>query len=297
MRDGRVALLRRLCAADAERLAAFFADLTPRETYYFFGLSEHEARNLAANAVEDSAYRLVAVDERQERLLGYTFLQWRHAGVPTFGVCVHRDAQSLGLGRQLIDLLFTTAAASGVGRVALTVHPDNGPALRLYQQAGFRLVDEFINSHQGVKQYRMEADLQRERPLPLEGLAIVPIGGVGVGLAAAAVQQAVELQTGRLPLLLSMPPSGSAAIFVADLSLPSAHPIPVAKQPPGSQGTANGWMTWLDKRHLLIGGVGIPALSAACRRFSQLLRSHGTPKAWLDSLGLSTASPLATRRP
>jgi hypothetical protein len=30
-----------LCAADAERLAAFFADLTPRETYYFFGLSEH----------------------------------------------------------------------------------------------------------------------------------------------------------------------------------------------------------------------------------------------------------------
>jgi hypothetical protein len=92
------------------------------------------------------------------------------------------------------------------------------------------------------------------------------------------------LQTGRLPMLLNMPPSGSAAIFVADLSLPSAHPIPVAKQPPGSQGTANGWMTWLDKRHLLIGGVGIPALSAACRRFSQLLRSHGTPKAWLDSL-------------
>ena len=265
MRDGRVALLRRLCAADAERLAAFFADLTPRETYYFFGLRALEARNLAINAVEDSAYRLIAVDERQERLLGYTFLQWRHAGIPTFGVCIHREAQSLGLGRQLIDLLFTTAAVSGVGRVALTVHPDNGPALRLYQHAGFRLVDEFINSHQGVKQYRMEADLKRERPLPLEGLAIVPIGGVGVGLAAAAVQHAVELQTGRLPMLLNMPPSGSAAIFVADLSLPSAHPIPVAKQPPGSQGTANGWMTWLDKRHLLIGGGGGTPRSGASR--------------------------------
>jgi RimJ/RimL family protein N-acetyltransferase len=284
LRDGQVALLRPLHAADAERLAAFFADFTPRETYYFFGLNEHEARNLALHAAEDSAYRLIALDERQERLLGYTFLQWRQTGVPSFGVCLHRDAQSHGLGWPLIDHLFTSAASSGVGVVTLTVHPDNGPALRLYQRAGFRLVDEFVNHHQGVKQYRMEADLRRDRPPLLEGLAIVPGGGMGVGLAAAAVQDAVERQTGRLPLLLGMPPSGWAAIFVADLALPPAHPVPLATPVPGPRETANGWITRLDRRHLLIGGVGVPALTAACRRFSLSLRNQGRAKAWLDAL-------------
>jgi hypothetical protein len=197
----------------------------------------------------------------------------------------------LGLGWRLIDHLFNSAAASGVGRVALTVHPDNGRALRLYQRAGFRLVGEFINRHQGVKQYRMEADLRQERPALLEEISIVPLGGLGVATVATGVQRAIEEQTGRLPLLLDRPAGDAqAAIFVADLAVSPAYPIPVAEPAPHHPATAEGWITSLDQRCLLIGGVGIPALTLACRRYTQLLQ---TRRATRSGTGPPAAIPLA----
>ena len=276
LRDGRAVRLRPLRASDAERMADFFDALTEREIYYFFRLDAKGAAELALQAAHARAYRLIALDEQDGRVLGYTFVQWRADGLPSFGLCIHRATQSLGLGRLMSDLLFATAAASGVGRVTLTVHPDNGPALRLYQRAGFRLVGEFINRHQGVKQYRMEADLQQERPAVLEGVAIIPLGGVGVGLAAAEVQRAIAEQRGRLPLLLDRPPPAALAIFVADLSVAPILPTIAAEAASGGGPTGPQWITRLDRRHLLIGGVGSAALAAACHRYVHLLQTRGS---------------------
>lgn len=284
LRDGHIVMLRPLRASDAEGMAAFFAALTEHDIYYFYNLDGSALRALALNAAIVSAYRLVAVDTCDQRVLGYAYVQQRDMDVPIFGVCLQPDAQSIGLGWRLVDYLFTTAAASGLGRVALTVHPDNVRALRLYQRVGFRLIDEFTNSHQGVKQYRMEADLQGVRPFLLESLAIVPVGGVGVGLAAAVVQRAIESQTRRLPLILSLPPFSMAAIFVADFTLPPAQPILAAGPITEPRETAEGWITNLDQQHLLISGVGVPALTAACQRYIKLLQNHRRTKAWLASL-------------
>jgi ribosomal protein S18 acetylase RimI-like enzyme len=296
LRGDRVLTLRPVCATDAAPMAAFFAALTEREIYYFFDLDERGARDLALQAAHAPAFRLIAVDDRQERVLGYTFLQWRPAGLPSFGVCILADAQSLGLGWRLIDHLLRSAAASGVGRVALTVHPDNGRALRLYQRAGFRPVGDFINRHQGVKQYRMEADLQQKRPSLLEELSIVPLGGLGVAEVAAEVQRAIEERTGRLPLLLDRPASDAqAAIFVADLAVPPAYPGPVAEPTPHHPATAEGWITSLDQRCLLIGGVGVPALTLACRRYAQLLQTRWATRSGTDPLDAISLAELLIR--
>jgi ribosomal protein S18 acetylase RimI-like enzyme len=297
LRGGRVLTLRPVCATDATCMAAFFAALTEREIYYFFDLDERAARNLALQAAQAPAYRLIAVDDQQERILGYAFLQWRPEGTPSFGVCIQRDAQSLGLGWLLLDHLFTSAAASGVGRVALTVHPDNGRALRLYQRAGFRVVGEFINRHQGVKQYRMEADLQRARPSVLDGIGIVPLGGLGVVGAAADVQRAIEEQTGRLPLLLDRPAAAAATIFVADLAVPPAYPSPVTEPAHDRPATAGGWITRLDRRCLLIGGVGISALTVACHRYTQTLQARWATRPRIDALGTIPLAELLTQTP
>lgn len=295
LRDGSTATLRPLVSADAARMAALFAALSERDIYYFFRLPEAEARRLALDVERDAAYRLIAVDGHRADtpVLGYTFLQWQEGSAPVFGLALRSEAQSRGLGRALLEHLLSTAAASGVGLVRLTVHPDNGRALRLYQRAGFRLVGEFINRHQGVKQYRMEADLQETPPAILEGLTIVPVGALGVGLAAARVQQAILDQAGALPLVLdrSAPPD-QCTIFVADLSATAAAPG-LAGAPGGPDPIGNGWIVSLDRRHLLIAGSDAPAVERAVRRYVDWMRERSSVASGADALACMHIAGLA----
>lgn len=276
--DGRSVVLRPVTVDDADRMAEFFGSLGEREIYYFFHLDKTAARQLALNVDQAPAYRLIALGMLGgcKQVLGYTFLHWQDDGPPVFGICLRSDVQSHGLGWQMMDHLLTSAAASGVDRVRLTVHPDNWRALRLYQAAGFRIVDEFINQHQGVKQYRMEADLQSPRPRLSDECSILPSGGIGVGLAAADIQAAIERTLGWRPLILDHPPAcGGRVIFVAELAMTpdSRAPTPVAIS---SRTTMSvGWIVSLDMRHLLIGGTEPEAVRLAARHYTELVTASG----------------------
>jgi hypothetical protein len=189
-----------------------------------------------------------------------------------FGACLHPGAQSAGLGRAMIDHLLTSAAASGVRLVDLTVHPDNWRALRLYQRAGFRLVDDFINQHQGVMHYRMRmrVDVRLPRPTIAEDLTIFPRGGLGVAKAAALVQASIEGMAKHRPLILDRPACADArVIYVVDLSGPAQASIPGSSIGPPASGL--GWIESLDDHHLLIGGVGPVSVHRACRHYATLL--------------------------
>jgi ribosomal protein S18 acetylase RimI-like enzyme len=273
--DGRTVVLRPLLATDANLIEEFFGSLSEREIYYFYQLDADAARRLAHGVGRDPAYRLVAVGELggSEKILGYLFLHWGDSELPTFGACLRDGAQSAGLGRAMIDLLLASAAASGVSRARLTVHPDNWRALRLYQRFGFRLVDEFVNRHQRVKQYRMEADLLAPRPSIDDRLTIVPVGDVGVGLAAARLQNALAARTGRLPLLLDRPGRGASRVFfVVDLGSVNRFPID-GPALPATEDVA--WVTALDARHVLLAGSGVPALERSVTRYLDRLAGEG----------------------
>ncbi len=261
--DGRSVVLRPLVPADENLVAEFFATLGERESYYFYPLDEAAARRLAREVEQDPAYRLVAMGEwdGQLRLLGYTYLHWHDAGPPTFGICLRDGIQSAGLGRLMLEHLLTSAAASGIRHARLSVHPDNWRALRLYQRAGFRIVDEFVNQHQRVKQYRMRVDLLAPRPSVDDDLTIVPVGGIGVGLAAARLQEGLAARRGRLPLILDRPARPTAqVIYVTDLGSLDRFP-PIEPHLPASEDLA--WQVTLDARHLLLAGSGLPALQRA----------------------------------
>lgn len=279
LRDGRRATLRPLAREDAGPMADFFASLTESEVYYFFALEDHEARRLALEAHSASAFRLVAVvrADGREVIAAYAFLDRTPLisddGAPEFGICLRPGLQSGGLGRLLMDHLLDAAAASGIVRVRLAVHPDNGRALRLYQRRGFRLVGEFVNDHQGAHQYRMEARLDLPAPETSGDPVIVPAGGPGIGLLAARLQDVLEAATGKRPLLSDRPSPVARTILLADLctrSLPKGPPAPLP--PPGSREV--GWVTWLDARHLLVTGAGLPGVEAAVERFVETCRKR-----------------------
>jgi len=271
---GRAVVLRPVSPADAELMAEFFASLTPREIFYFFALDEMAARCLAIDAGSDPAFRLIAIGDVAgcERVLGYMFLDWCEGEPPTYGACLRAGTQSSGLGRVMIDHLMTSAAASGVGPVRLTVHADNWRALRLYQRAGFCLYDEFVLQPQGARQYRMKADLRAPRPTIREDLTLLAQGGLGIGMAAAAIQRALDAALGGRPLILDRPVQADGrVIIVADLAAPPERPFEAPLPPILREGHGTGWVVSLDERHLLVGGIGTAAIDRAARGYVDLL--------------------------
>ncbi len=284
--DGRRVTLRPLAPGDGDLMAEFFAGLSAREIYYFFALDEAEARALAHNAGRDAALRLIALGEQAGgvRILGYMFLSAAQEGPRTFGACLRDGVQSAGLGRAMIDHLLTSAAASGIGQVTLTVHADNWRALRLYQRAGFVLTGEEILEAQGAKQYRMEVDLRLPRPVMLDDLTVVARGGIGVGVAAGRIQHAVEAAVGRRPLILDRPiGSGASVVFVVDLASPMERPFVTPVPDIREKGVAPAWIVTLDDHHLLVGGIGAAAVDRAAHAYSEMIAAHGPAASEFDS--------------
>lgn len=71
---------------------------------------------------------------------------------------VHPAHRRTGVGGRLFEDLFHTLAGSTVREVRLTVAPDNGDALRLYERLGFRVMHEEADYYGGgERRYVMTA--------------------------------------------------------------------------------------------------------------------------------------------
>lgn len=127
-----------------------------------------------------NAHTLVV--EAQGNLLGYgTLLMRRNSSLARlYSLCVAPEARGSGLGRELLARLESDSRALGLDRMALEVRADNRRAMRLYRQAGFRLVgwlDEYYED--GCAAWRM-----------LKGLGAVPGGESSPGAREALRNEA-----------------------------------------------------------------------------------------------------------
>lgn len=84
----------------------------------------------------------VLVAEEDGRVLGFAscgpfrpFDAW--AGVVEHSIYLHRDAQGLGLGKQLLPALMHAIADAGFTHVAAVIDSANEPSLRLHRNFGF----------------------------------------------------------------------------------------------------------------------------------------------------------------
>ncbi|MEL6110490.1 MAG: GNAT family N-acetyltransferase [Planctomycetota bacterium] len=87
----------------------------------------------------------VAVAESREKPIGCGFARKRasrHYTEPPFHahlgfMYVEPDARGEGVNRLILDHLFAWARRNGLTETRLTVYPDNAPAVRAYEKAGF----------------------------------------------------------------------------------------------------------------------------------------------------------------
>jgi ribosomal-protein-alanine N-acetyltransferase len=83
----------------------------------------------------------VVAEDETGRIAGYGGLDHGGAVADVMTVAVRPDCRGTGLGRRLLGDLIDRAAAGGAESLMLEVRADNDPARRLYQSAGFAVVD------------------------------------------------------------------------------------------------------------------------------------------------------------
>jgi GNAT superfamily N-acetyltransferase len=71
---------------------------------------------------------------------------------------VTTDKRSRGLGRDLLNAFIRVSSETGYRSVILSVEKDNGPAIALYQKAGFKITKTF--SEGSYERHRMELTLE-----------------------------------------------------------------------------------------------------------------------------------------
>jgi RimJ/RimL family protein N-acetyltransferase len=147
-RDGRLVRVRHMRPADAALLERLFPRLSSETRYRrFFTPLDHvdeerlqrEARRLASiDPARETA--LIAVDDedgREEAVGVARFSRLAERPDSCEGSIVLRDDfQSVGIGRQLFDLLVQAALAGGLRHMVLLTHADNLPMISLVQGLG-----------------------------------------------------------------------------------------------------------------------------------------------------------------
>lgn len=124
----RAATSRDLNAIDLIEKRSFSKDRFPR-------------RNLRRVLTSPASFFLVA--ESNGAPAGYAMVLFRKgtAVARLYSIAVDPDFRGRGVAERLVSAACTAAAARGAGRLRLEFRPSNGPAHRLYQRAGFAVLD------------------------------------------------------------------------------------------------------------------------------------------------------------
>ncbi len=145
LRDGTVALVRRVHPQDADGLLRFLRRLSPRSVYLRFcsGGANLRAATLAFIQVREDKVGLIAHDLDGE-IVGHAeyvrLPSWRQAEV---AVVLSDEMQGKGLARQLIRVLAVDASRRGVDEFVATVLPANGAMLAVFRRAfGARIIED-----------------------------------------------------------------------------------------------------------------------------------------------------------
>lgn len=120
-------------AFDAERFIAT-RPRTPADYAAFMGtqLSKPDVAVLVAHVNDDViGYAYAAIE-------GYDYMQLRGPAGVVHDIIVDPEYRGQGIGKQLLDASLEFLSSHGAPRVVLTTADRNAPALRLFENAGFR---------------------------------------------------------------------------------------------------------------------------------------------------------------
>ena len=132
-------LIRPIDSEDGAGLVRFFENNnTPDVTRHFspFPLTSETAQRIARTPGRDRYF----VGLVRGEIVALAMLRGWDEGfdIPSFGICVDRAHQGVGIGRAMTEYSIEAARASGCGAVRLSVYATNRRAIRLYESLGFR---------------------------------------------------------------------------------------------------------------------------------------------------------------
>jgi RimJ/RimL family protein N-acetyltransferase len=137
---GRELRFRRSTPEDAESFRRCL-DLVARERKWLGFLEAPSLEEVEDFLRTDRPIQFLA--ERGGEVLGWCDVipdqrpGFRHSG--TLGMGVAPGFRGIGIGRKLLQLTLEAAFQEGLSRVELEVFASNGPAIALYERAGFRM--------------------------------------------------------------------------------------------------------------------------------------------------------------
>lgn len=102
-----------------------------------FGSGSWSRASLAEEIAGPGRWYVGAQDGVSGELVGYAGLWFDGYDAQVMTIGTRPEAQGRGVGRLLLDALLGQARELRAGDVLLEVRVDNGPALRLYERAGF----------------------------------------------------------------------------------------------------------------------------------------------------------------
>lgn len=107
-----------------------------------FRVDRLSARQWARHLDSDSARVLIA--SRGRRLIGAIVLFFRRGSdvARLYSLAIAADSRGLGIGNALLEAGERAARRFGCQQLRLEVRRDNGPAQRLYERRGYRLIGE-----------------------------------------------------------------------------------------------------------------------------------------------------------
>lgn len=162
-RDGTQRLIRHLRTDDGPALARFYEAIPAEDQHGYcpHPLDREHALDKAARA-DDANFVCLVVETPNGEIGGYAWYRWKQedAQRSSFGICMRRDHQGLGLGRRIMETIIAAAEIYGPPVMSLTVQPETNPgAYKLYSSLGFQYQRQEIRKKYGDLNYHMSLRL------------------------------------------------------------------------------------------------------------------------------------------
>jgi putative acetyltransferase len=138
-------MIRKLQEIDINRIAEIWLDTNIR-AHNFISPNYWEDNFEAVKEVFPNAEVYVYENENESKIQGFVGMSGNYIA----GIFVCSDAQSSGIGKQLLDFIKTIKK-----QLALSVYQKNTRAVKFYQSSNFNIQCEKVDENTGEKEYYM----------------------------------------------------------------------------------------------------------------------------------------------
>jgi acetyl coenzyme A synthetase (ADP forming)-like protein len=147
LRDGSTMRLRPPGQEDAQRLLAFFGDLSDRSLYLRFHGHPNVGPNLVDPVLEpDWVERGALVGTKEDRVVAIAnYVRLRDARTAEVAFAVADELQGRGIATRLLERLADVAASTGIEDFVAEVMAENAAMLRVFSDAGFETKRETMS--------------------------------------------------------------------------------------------------------------------------------------------------------